>query len=162
MWAGEDSALGWWGRSRTKFPCFGIPLDNGSCWTTAVTSLSRSLCPALCPDRWSPLRGICWSLRQHYSGFSRAKTQLQISPTPLPAGNSGCLRQILCFTLLIWLPVSYRFAHLWMLRCSNLSDMLVCRLGVICGVVDIVISREEFWGHRSHHHTSDIQSCDFF
>lgn len=127
---------------------------NGGCYDTA------SCCPSilsLCPDHWAPTHGTCLSLRQECLGIQRVKKHCVILPFPSSCGQLWAAFCSTCFPFssqLLW------FAHLQMLGCADSSDVLVCRLGIICWTVGVqlVISRREIRGDLSHHHAFDSTS----
>lgn len=98
-WGRGGHILGWGG----KRPGF-VTQHPARQWQLLRHSYHHSafhLFPALCLDHWSPLHGICWSLRLDCSGFQRVKNLPCNSPLLLVLqGASGCILQCLCFFFL--------------------------------------------------------------
>lgn len=120
LWVRWEGA---WPASVTQSPTWAWWLLRHSCHPSTLS---------LCLDHWALLSEICWSLRQHCLGHQRTKNWLGNLSSPSYCRELQQHISGLSFLSPNLHPRFTQFAYLWILWCTDLSDMIVCKLGVIC------------------------------
>lgn len=99
-------------------------------------------------------------------GFKRPRNCLLVFLSPHPARSSGLLSTVPVSVSFSLLPCLVCLNNLpSMLWCADLSDMLVCRLSVICWAVGVqlfIVARGDIKGDHSCHDASDLSHLLFY